>query len=154
MAKKKPQPNQSCSPFLCIVPSCGMNGGIRVTLYLIQKNCCLSNSKFVCCGDIAQLLVFNCFLRKEKKKRTKIFLTSRLVQTYLQINAAFLTVLLCYFPMTLVVIILKLPVSFFTYCQKCHPQSRVSCLIHFNMLFCLNPWQKEIYLKICYCGVE
>jgi len=58
----------------------------------------LEELQFICCGDIAQLLVFNCFLSKEKKKkRTEIFLTGRLVQTYLQNNAAFLRVLPCYF---------------------------------------------------------
>lgn len=97
--QKNDQTSDYCL-FIYVVPSCGMNGGICVILWPILKNCCLSNSNFVFCGDIAQLLVFNCFLRKEqekkKKKRPKMFVTGRLLQTYLQNNAVFLSILQCH----------------------------------------------------------
>lgn len=113
--KKKPntkpkqatnKPNQCYYPFICIIPSSGVDGRICVILSSVQKNCCLCNSKYVCCGDIAQLLGFNCFLRKEKKKGTEIFLTDRLVQTFVQNNAAFFQYSAMLLLMALVVVIL------------------------------------------------
>lgn len=87
MDRKNDQTSDYCL-FIYIVASCGMNGSICVTLWPIQKNCCLSN--FVFCEFIAQLLVFNCFLRKEGRKRIKIFVTVNCSRAIFKIMRLFL----------------------------------------------------------------
>lgn len=98
--QKNDQTSDYCL-FIYVVPSCGMNGGICVILWPIQKNCCLSNSNFVFCGmwpSCLFLIASSGRNRKTKqtKKRPKMFVTGRLLQTCLQNNAVLLSTLLCH----------------------------------------------------------
>lgn len=75
--------------------------------------------------------------RKKGKKKREILLTGRLVQTYHQNNAASLRVQQCFWWLSLWLFLRHLSPFFLT--DKLSPQKRMSCLIHFNLLFGIKP---------------
>lgn len=94
MDRKNDQTSDYCL-FMYVFPSCSMNGSICVTLWPIQKNAAWVTLSSV--GLLPSCLFLIASSGRKRRKRIKIFVTGHLLQSYLQNNATYLSILLCYF---------------------------------------------------------